>query len=333
MLLPTTQGGDPSESVFTWAPSDDDFVTALSAVLASSSSSSSSSLKGGLRSLRIHLPAGSVIVLGEESITLSQNSMRLAIVGLGEGCRLVGSGYCLFHVRGRKTRLSLTNLVMHHTCVRTDKREIGACVFGLAQSTCELHGCALTSEAGFAAWVVQRATLTLTECKITSIRRSGLVAFGDAVVSVADSNVVGNFIHGICSRGRVRLRVENTLFESNGVRALYAYQACSLLLKGCVVRGTRDPTHSAVSVFHCQGVSQPLYITSCRFADNAGAALTIAGVTASVLRGNIADCLLLCADGSEEPLKPIFSDASLAVEKEREEEEGKRKGEGGETCH
>lgn len=296
--------------VYRWTPisQTDDFASALTALLAATCTEGVGVV--------IQIPANCVVNLGASVITLNARG-SLTIVG-GEGSRVCGSGYCVFHVRGRKTRLVLSNLSLHHTCVRADKREIGACVFSLASSSVTLHACALQSENGFALWAVQYSKLNLRSCSVRACRRSGLVAFGDADIAALHCSFVGNSIHGVCARGRVRLRVEDCSFESNGVRALYAYQASGLVMKGCSVLGTRDPNQSAVSV-QCQGASQTISITGCRFSDNAGAALTIGG--AALCSVDVSGCINVRADGVEEPLEPIFGPDNL-LEEGKEEEMG-----------
>ena len=241
----------------------------------------------GDSAIRIEIAQGRHLL--EESVSIKRNSSNVAFEGMGpEPVVLVASGHCGFDVRGRKTRVELKNLNILHTQFSSDKREIGACVFGMHQACVAICNCTLTSQHGFALWVVQRASVTVQAgSSLTSLKRSCCVCFGDARLTMTDVIVADAGQHGVCCRGRVVLRMRGCSIRNSGVRGLYAYQHADVSLIDCDIQGTKSSDHSAIDV-RCDVASPSphrlrLEMINCRIRGNEGTGLCILGHPDSVV--------------------------------------------------
>ena len=235
--------------------------------------------------LRVMLAQGNYFL--DDSLHLRRTCLDLIIEGEGD-VSISGSGHCLFHIRGRKTALRLVNLSLIHTQFRSDKREIGACVFALHQATVRIENCTLVSSHGFALWVVQKAQVEVVGCTLTATKRSACVCFGDCTVSFDGTKLSESGKHGICCRGRVVLRASDCEFSGNSVRALYGYQSVDIQLHRCVFRGTKSEAHSAIEVLGggATGLRQRkklvLRMQDCSVHSNSGGGLLIHGDKESI---------------------------------------------------
>lgn len=246
---------------------------------------------------KIIIRHGTTILL-HETIRLKENSLNIIIEAeeiLGksiEETTLHGNVYCLFQVCGRKTKLTIKNIKLHHSCYHENKTEIGACIFALHQSEVEICNCCLISDYGFAIWAVQRAKIrVIGNTVISSTSRSGCVCFGQSKVMITDSIVKDCKQHGICLRGRVDLTLHAVKFIDNGVRALYGYQNARILMNNCFITGTKCLNHAAVdidisnsmtrkickSLQHEEIIKYTFYIENCEIVNNNGIGLNICG--------------------------------------------------------
>jgi hypothetical protein len=152
----------------------------------------------------------------------------------------------------------------------------GACVFVQRQGVAELRHCCLSSEHGFALWVVEKASLTVADSSLSSALRSGLVLFGDCAAQVSRSVVRDCAQHGVCLRGRSCLSLADVHFRGCGARALYGYQNVAIDMQRCSVTLTMDPLGAAVQV-SCEAGLLRLKMRQCVFADNRGVGFKVCG--------------------------------------------------------
>ena len=203
----------------------------------------------------------------------------------------------------------------------------GACVFVQRQGVAELRHCCLSSEHGFALWVVEKALLTVADSSLSSALRSGLVLFGDCAAQVSRSVVRDCAQHGVCLRGRSSLSLADVHFRGCGARAIYGYQNVAIDMQRCSVTLTMDPLGAAVQV-SCEAGLLRLKMRQCVFADNRGVGFKVCG------RGGFVslDIDQQSRDGNTdgECFELIDSEPQETKEEEEEEEkEGEKEGEKG----
>ena len=98
-------------------------------------------------------------------------------------------------------------------------------------------------------WAVQRANVSLRNgCEIRGCGRSGIVSFGNARVSVRESNISHSALHGICARGASHIELADAAITNSGVRGVYVYHNVTLEMRRSSVVGTRDAQAAAVQV-------------------------------------------------------------------------------------
>jgi hypothetical protein len=159
---------------------------------------------------------------------------------------IIGSGHSVFQIGGRKTSLVIENVMIVHNCTRSDKADIGACVFGLYRSTISIDNCSLTSNFGFSVWAVQQCIISISNSHICSKSRSGCVIFGKSKATFNNVIIDGCKQHGLCSRGETIVTINNSTITNSGVRGVYGYHNVTLTMLNCIVSNTMSKNASAI---------------------------------------------------------------------------------------
>jgi len=197
----------------------------------------------------IEIDSNTVITI-DNSIIIKNNSNTLIIKGISSNDNdkpvIIGSGHSVFQIGGRKTSLIIDNVIINHTCNRSDKADIGACVFGLYKSTININNCNLTSNYGFSIWAVQQCSISVSNSNICSKSRSGCVIFGKSNSIFNNVSINDCKQHGICSRGETTVIVNNSTIINSGVRGIYGYHNVTLTMNDCIVSETSSKNAAAV---------------------------------------------------------------------------------------
>ena len=198
------------------------------------------------------------------------------------GGTIVGDGHTIFQVQtSRKGLLELRECELQHLpCEeRSAKNSLGAALFARGKGRMALHGCTVSSQAGFGVWLVQKAQAELHGCTLPRCGRSTVVAFENARLDVRGSLLSDGTPHAICGRGNARVRVRDTRIERAEVRAIYIYHSAQLDAAGCTISGSRHAEVAAVQVDSMRpGDAGRLTLAACNiFADNAGGDLSVTG--------------------------------------------------------
>jgi len=203
----------------------------------------------------------------------------LVIEGPG---RITGSGHSVFQVGGsaKPYGLLIRNVEVKHLAStdRSEKRSLGSCLFARGKGSIVLEDCAVTSEAGFALWLVQKSSATMARCSIRDTGRSAITVFNHATLRASECLISNVTPHGVCARGETSIQLVDTTFDGCDARAVYAYMSCDLEMTRCVVTGTRDASAAAVQVEALRPEDASiLKIDSTTLKGNAGRGLSIVG--------------------------------------------------------
>ena len=195
------------------------------------------------------ISAGTRIYL-TTTIVIKSKNCELKIYGAtdGEPPIVESAGHCIFQFMGKKVRVHVENLVLKHVAESDDKKEIGAAVFCLCDSSIILQNCDVGSTNGFCVWTVQRSMCTIDTCTIRSTCRSGCVAFGKSSLRIESSSIEDCGQHGVCLRGTCSLLMNHTALLRCRVRAVYAYDKAHVYLQHCRITGTLDPLSAAIEI-------------------------------------------------------------------------------------
>jgi hypothetical protein len=190
----------------------------------------------------------------------------------------VGSGHSVFQVGGKD--LTLENVAVRHVVAadRADRKAAGAAIFVQGAGRVALESCVLDSQGGFALWLKQRATGTLTNCAL-SAGRTAVAVFNEASLTLDRCAVRDGDPHGVCARGFAVVSLTDCSIENTAIRAVYGYMSASITLRNVRVSGTRDATQAAVQVEALRpGDAASLDLgDSTTFLDNAGLDVACAG--------------------------------------------------------
>ena len=189
------------------------------------------------------------------------------------GGKIVGDGHTLFKLPRNRAQLILEDCELHHFASpdRQLRRELGGGIFALGKSHVRLQN--------FGLWLVQRAHVVLSNCRISQCGRSGVVCFGHARLDLAHTAIDGAQLHGICMRGDTHVSLVDCVVSNSGVRGIYAYHNATLILQRTSVMGTRDPTAAAIQIeaFRQEDRATLHMDGACVLRDNMGEGLRISG--------------------------------------------------------
>ena len=195
--------------------------------------------------------ANNTTIIIDNTILIKSNGKTLIILGKcnddnNDRPKIIGSGHSVFQIGGRKTSLHLENVIITHDCSRSDKADIGACIFGLYRSTISITNCSLSSIFGFSVWAVQQCIISISNSYIHSKNRSGCVIFGKSKATF--NNVIINDCkqHGLCSRGETDVCITNSSISNCGVRGVYSYHNVTLTMLNCIITNTISKNASAI---------------------------------------------------------------------------------------
>lgn len=192
------------------------------------------------------------IVRLEDSILLKDNDTNLRIIGCNASNSsrpvIESVGHSLIQISGKRSSLYLENLIMHHTRGDSDRKNIGAVVFASSNVTCHINNCEIRSLHGFSIWAVQRAQFIISRSRISSLARSGCVAFGHATLSLEDTTIHDCHQHGICLRGRCQLSMKSCSVVGSGHRGIYGYEHAKILIQDSSVDYTQCSHLAAIEV-------------------------------------------------------------------------------------
>ena len=209
------------------------------------------------------------------------------------GGSIAGDGHSVFQAGGgRSGLLSLTDVeISHHASPeRQEKRSLGAAVFGRGKARVSLHGCSITSEAGFGLWLVQKCSMTAAHCDLPRCGRSTVVAFENSRLEVSDSSITRASMHAVCARGSSRITIRDSHILHAEVRAVYCYHSSHLDMSGSRIEGTRRPEAAAIQVDALRSDdASRLSLSDNTFADNAGGDVSVSGNVERCIRGDFVE--------------------------------------------
>lgn len=198
-------------------------------------------------------PNTRILIDDDTMLILKKNNVLVKIAMIGgdiEGRPVISSNaHSVFKVTGRKSFLNLENIIINHTCYNISQTLIGSCIFAMHHADIMLHSCDLSSSHGFGLWAVQSSRMTIRKSNVTSLRRSGIVVFGSAVLDMEESMISKCKQHGVCMRGSSSAVLTHCELLDNGARAIYAYLTVSLNLQSCRIAGTTSAAHAAVDIW------------------------------------------------------------------------------------
>jgi hypothetical protein len=238
-------------------------------------------VNAAFRSQRPLLMRGRSVDLGSTEIKLDADSEKVVIIGPGS---IRGIGHTLFTTSGNRHSLTLENLLLEH-CSSADrgdeKRHQGAAIWARGKSSIQLDNCTVTSESGFALWLVQRATAHLEKCTLGPCgKRSAIVVFNQARLDFYQGRIKDAGVHGVCSRGDTVVTIRDSLVSECGARGCYAYHNATLDLSDTTVSGTLQVDASAVQVEalrSCDKVRVRIRRCKLQGTGNRGFGLSVAG--------------------------------------------------------
>ena len=239
------------------------------------------------------IKTGSVLDLAQSRVELhepfklgSDEVLRIT------GGTIVGDGHSIFQVQtSRKGLLELRECELQHLpCLeRSTQSSLGAALFARGKARVALHGCSISSQAGFGVWLVQKAWVELHGCTLPRSGRSSIVAFENARLDVCDSLLSDGTPHAICARGDARVRVRATRIERAEVRAIYIYHSAQLDVHSSTISGSRHAEVAAIQVDSLRpGDEGQVTLAACNiFADNAGGDLSVTGNVKRYVDGEV----------------------------------------------
>ena len=208
---------------------------------------------------------------------------KLVIVGGGMALPCIsGTCHSLFQVQGRAT-LELRGVKLQHhaapcPATPTDLRPVGAAVFVLNRASVTLERCAVTTTHGMGLWAVQRGLVVARQCSLGPIGRSGVALFGKATAMLLECRLSDCQIHGACARGESILELQCCQIDGCIRRGAYVYQRATLLLAHSTVVGTMDSTRAAVEAAGCRkGDAVTLQLQHTSVCHNRGCGLRLRG--------------------------------------------------------
>lgn len=228
------------------------------------------------------IASGRVLDLGQQQVVLeTPYSLRQSSVLRISGGRICGSGHSIFQVGGnRKGLLELRNveLVHHSSHERSEKRSLGAALFVRGKGRLALHGCTISSEAGFGLWLVQKAQAVAESCKFRRCGRSTVVCFEESSLQIDKTELADASCHAICARGSTRVVVRHSRIERAELRSIFCYHSSYLEVTSCHISGNRSEGAPAIQIdaLRPQDAGQ-LKLSDSMFVDNAGGDLSVAG--------------------------------------------------------
>ena len=239
------------------------------------------------------IKTGSVLDLAQSRVELhepfklgSDEVLRIT------GGTIVGDGHSIFQVQtSRKGLLELRECELQHLpCLeRSTQSSLGAALFARGKARVALHGCSISSQAGFGVWLVQKAWVELHGCTLPRSGRSSIVAFENARLDVCDSLLSDGTPHAICARGDARVRVRATRIERAEVRAIYIYHSAQLDVHSSTISGSRHAEVAAIQIDSLRpGDEGQVTLAACNiFADNAGGDLSVTGNVKRYVDGEV----------------------------------------------
>jgi hypothetical protein len=233
------QGNPESLNAVVWPSAEfDSFPTALA-----------HSLK---HDCRLILKAGSHTHLDE---IIDIKNAAVVIVGETSGAskadlpKIESTAHSIFQVSGKRSSLTLKNVKLLHSRSALCNRDNGAGVFCRNSSRAVLSNCDVFSTHGFGLWATQNSQLRVFQSSISSLRRSGVVIFGDALASLERCSVHDCAVHGVCLRGRSALFVKDSSFTNNTNRAIYGYDNVTVAAVNSEFHGTKSTIHAAIDFY------------------------------------------------------------------------------------
>ncbi|KAJ1630513.1 hypothetical protein T492DRAFT_1002903 [Pavlovales sp. CCMP2436] len=197
------------------------------------------------------------------------------------GGRIVGDGHALFTVGGsRSGLLELNDCTLSHkpSAARSEKCSLGAAILVRGKGRLALRNCHLSSEAGFALWLVQKASASAVGCVFPGSGRSTICAFENAQLELEACTLSDAKPHAVCARGDTRITLRRCTLEGSELRAIYCYHSSALDMSDCSVSRTRSPDSAAIQMDALRPQDQArVSLRNTRFNDNAGGDLSIAG--------------------------------------------------------
>jgi hypothetical protein len=228
------------------------------------------------------IASGRTLELGERRIELCEpfglaGSETLRV----SGGLISGDGHALFVVGGsRSGLLELKGCTLEHrpSAARTARRSLGAAILVRGKGRVELRDCRIASEAGFALWLVQKASALACGCAFPRSGRSTICAFENAQLTLDDCTLSDAQPHGVCARGDTRVTLRRCAIDGAALRAIYCYHSSSLEMSAGSVTRTRSADAAAIQIDSLRPQDRGhLTLRNTRFADNAGGDLSVAG--------------------------------------------------------
>lgn len=236
------------------------------------------------------IAAGRTLELGGRRVELSEpfrlaasDTLRVA------GGTIVGDGHALFIVGGSRSgllELDRCELEHRHSPAREEKRARGAAILVRGKGRLALRNCTVSSEAGFALWLVQKARALAAQSTFPRSGRSTICAFENARVELRGCTISDAQPHAVCARGDTRVTLHGCAILRAELRAIYCYHSSSLEVVDGLIAGTRSADAAAVQIDALRADDRAsVALRNTRFCDNAGGDLSVAGDVARDVQG------------------------------------------------